>query len=112
MTHKRILITGSTGKQGRALIKALIAAPPNGELEFDILALTRDPTRPSAQSLTRLGDHVKLVQGELDSESSLRKVFEDAGGKGSIWGIFCVLAFPGLGANADGEERQGKVRSG
>lgn len=26
-----------------------------------------------------------------------------------IWGVFAVLAFPGLGASADGEERQGKM---
>jgi hypothetical protein len=38
----------------------------------------------------------------------MRKVYEDAKGSGGIWGVFCVLAFPGLGANADGEERQGK----
>ncbi|KAK0225350.1 hypothetical protein IW262DRAFT_1293792 [Armillaria fumosa] len=27
---------------------------------------------------------------------------------GGMWGVFCVLAFPGLGVNADGEGRQRK----
>jgi hypothetical protein len=53
--------------------------------------------------------HVTVVQGDLDSPESIRRIFEDQKDKGGIWGVFSVLAFPGLGANADGEERQGKV---
>jgi hypothetical protein len=52
-----------------------------------------------------------VVEGNLDSAESMRKVYEDAKTSGGIWGVFCFLAYPGLGANADGEERQGKVPS-
>ena len=112
---RKILITGATGKQGRALISALRPAGAEAETEqpagngsFHLLALTRDASGPSATSL-KSEPHVTVVQGDLDSEESLRKVFEDAGGKDAIWGVFMVLAFPGLGVNADGEEKQGKV---
>lgn len=30
--------------------------------------------------------------------------------EGGFWGVFVVLQFPGLGVDASGEERQGKVR--
>lgn len=75
---------------------------------FHILALTREASSPSGKSLASHG-HVTVVEGDLDSISSIRKIFEDAKSQGGIWGVFCVLAFPGLGANADGEEAQGKV---
>ncbi|CAL1699637.1 unnamed protein product [Somion occarium] len=97
---RKILVTGATGKQGRALISSL------RDSDFRILALTRNPSSPSALPL-KSHPHVELVQGDLDKPETIRKIFEDAGGKGSIWGVFVVLAFPGLGANADGEEKQG-----
>ena len=109
MSTKTILVLGATGKQGGSLVDALRPAEANGGNEFQLLSLTRNPTSPSAQRLAS-EPHVKVVQGNLDSPESIRQVFDNAGGKGSIWGVFVVLAFPGLGANADGEERQGIVR--
>ena len=111
MSAKTILVLGATGKQGRSLIDALRPSdttPSDGD-KFNLLALTRNATAPAARRLAS-EPHVKVVQGDLDSADSIRKVFDAAGGKGSIWGVFSVLAFPGLGANADGEERQGIVR--
>jgi hypothetical protein len=70
------------------------------------LALTRNATSPNAKRLLS-ESHVTLVEGELDSPASIRNIFEHAKSTG---GVFCVLAFPGLGANPDhGEEKQGKV---
>lgn len=103
---KLILVAGATGKQGRALIKAL-QPTSDDDIPFRVLALTRSASSPSAQRLVQ-ERHVQVVEGDLDSPESIRKVYEDAKGSGGIWGVFCVLAFPGLGANADGEERQGK----
>lgn len=104
---KTILVLGATGKQGGSLVAAL--RPSNGETAlFQLLALTRTPASPGARRLAS-EPHVQVAQGDLDNPASVRKVFDDAGGKGSIWGVFVVLAFPGLGANADGEERQGIV---
>ncbi|KAF5376279.1 hypothetical protein D9615_008517 [Tricholomella constricta] len=119
MSTKLILVTGATGKQGRSLISALRRsnASPNAsgsESEatevnpFHILALTRKADSPAAKALAQ-EKHVEVVEGNLDDAQSLRKVFEDAKEKGGVWGVFCVLAFPGLGANADGEEKQGKT---
>jgi len=107
-TKRNILVTGATGKQGHALIAALRPDTDQPDVNFHILALTRNVPSPAATSL-KSEPHVTVVQGDLDSEDSLRKVFEDAGGMGGIWGVFAVLAFPGLGANADGEEKQGKL---
>jgi len=112
MARKQILVTGATGRQGRALIHALNPAvhvnDATVDSDFHILALTRKASSPSGKSLASY-DHVSVVEGNLDSVPSIRRVFEDAKSQGGIWGVFCVLAFPGLGANADGEEAQGKA---
>lgn len=105
---KTILVLGATGTQGGSLVTALRPSDADGAPEFQLLALTRTPTSPGARRLAA-EPHVKVVQGDLGAPASMRRVFDDAGGKGSIWGVFVVLAFPGLGANADAEERQGLV---
>jgi uncharacterized protein YbjT (DUF2867 family) len=115
---KTILVTGATGKQGRALIHSLLqpsTSSPTPTDQYHIYALTRNPSSPTAQSLLSAYDasNLTLVEGNLDERSSVVSVFEaaitdDAHGNG-IWGVFAVLAFPGLGASAEGEERQGKM---
>lgn len=106
MAVRQILVTGATGRQGKALISALRTKEDN---PFHILALTRNASSPAAEAL-RLERHVTVIEGNLDSTESIRNVFEDAKAEGGVWGVFVVLAFPGLGARADGEEWQGKVR--
>ncbi|KAJ7633621.1 NAD(P)-binding protein [Mycena polygramma] len=115
MIRKNILVTGATGHQGRALIRALHEshAQPAAETQLDgfhVLALTRSPTSPAAQALVAAyPGFVTLVQGDLESAEAVRKIFEQFKESGGIWGVFCVLAYPGLGANADSEEKQGKT---
>ncbi|KAJ3881172.1 NAD(P)-binding protein [Lentinula edodes] len=111
MTPKLVLVTGATGRQGSSLIHALRPAESeahSGEHEFHILALTRNAKSPSAKSLA-LQPHVTVVEGNLDSVVSIYRIFEEAKSNGGIWGVCCILAFPGLGANADGEEAQGRA---
>jgi nucleoside-diphosphate-sugar epimerase len=105
-----ILVTGATGKQGGAFISAICSSNGSSASDsaFRILALTRDRNSASAKRLA-LDNDVKVVEGNLDDALSVRRVFEDAKEHGGIWGVFCVLAFPGLGVDAEGEERQGKV---
>ncbi|KDQ20985.1 hypothetical protein BOTBODRAFT_51008 [Botryobasidium botryosum FD-172 SS1] len=106
-TPRVILVAGATGVQGRSFIEALKpegSAPP----AFRVLALTRQPDSQSAKDLASSNQHVQVVQGDLDKPETIRKVFVDAGGEGAIYGVFCVLAFPGLGKDAEGEEKQGK----
>lgn len=77
---RRILVAGATGKQGGALIKALTSSPNSG---FELVALTRNPSSPSAQRL-RQQPNVKILQGDLDDIPS---IFE----KGSpFYGVFSV----------------------
>ncbi|KAH7886158.1 NAD(P)-binding protein [Phlebopus sp. FC_14] len=63
---------------------------------------------PCGQQLSN-ESHIELVEGNLNSPDSIRQIFEREKSAGGIWGVYCVLAYPGLGANADGEERQGKM---
>lgn len=114
MSQRTILVLGATGKQGKALIRSLLhpASPSPSSQKYHILALTRTISSPAAQALreSEEEDELTVVEGNLDNEDGMRKVFEDAKCSGNgIWGVFAVLAFPGLGAEADGEERQGKV---
>lgn len=101
---RKILITGATGKQGKALIESL----QSPEQEFEVLALTRNVSSPSAAALKAFSN-VRVVEGDLDKSDTVRKVFEDEGGKGSVWGVFAILAFPGMKANPEPEEKQGVV---
>ncbi|KAG6820506.1 hypothetical protein H0H93_016313 [Arthromyces matolae] len=106
MNKKVLLVTGATGRQGKALIAALHTDTTSRD-QFHILALTRNARSAAAKELTLYKD-VEIVEGDLDKPESIRIIFNEAKGRGNIWGVFMVLAFPGLGANADGEEQQGK----
>ncbi|KAF8808741.1 NAD(P)-binding protein [Phlegmacium glaucopus] len=105
---KTVLIVGATGRQGRAVISALFS-----RTNFRILALTRNASAASSKSLIQrrwtiepVEALLELVQGDLDKPETIRKIFT-AEGYGNIAAVFVALAFPGLGANADGEARQG-----
>lgn len=90
-SSRKILITGATGKQGGAVIEALIAS----QAPFQILALTRDVSR--AQSLASK-PNVTIVEGDISKPSS---IFE---ANNPIYGVFCVTV-PG---KKDAEEAQAK----
>ncbi|KAJ7239464.1 hypothetical protein C8J57DRAFT_1245895 [Mycena rebaudengoi] len=103
MNKKLLLVTGATGKQGRALIHALNLGDTesNAEPEFHVWALTRTVSSPPANALAA-----------HNTQHAMRKIFEDAKREhGGVWGVFCVLGFPGFGANADGEEKQSRGRN-
>ena len=70
-TALTVLVTGSTGLQGGAVINALLASPypPN------ILALTRSLTSAKATALTaKSPSHIRLVQGDLDHPATLAEI--------------------------------------
>ncbi|WWC63747.1 uncharacterized protein I303_106352 [Kwoniella dejecticola CBS 10117] len=70
-TPKSILVTGATGRQGGALIDALLSQPDIEE-KFKIFALTRDINTPRAQKLLDKSPGViKLVQGDLNSPGGI-----------------------------------------
>lgn len=88
-THdKTVLVTGSTGNQGGATARHLLAAG------WRVRALVRDDTTPAAAALTAAG--AEVVRGDLDDRASL-----DAAIRGT-YGVYSVQS-----AN-DNEITQGK----
>lgn len=82
---RALLITGATGKQGGAVIKALLAA----KADFEVLAVTRDTASTSAQRLAGKSSNIKLVQGNLDDCDSIFKAAKAASST-PIWGVYSV----------------------
>jgi uncharacterized protein YbjT (DUF2867 family) len=102
MSTRTILIAGATGKQGGAVLKALLASQPNPP--FSVLALTRNPSSPSAQRLASQ-PLVSLLQGDLSDPPALFSKI-----KTPLYGAFLVTNL-GVGpfARKDTEETQGKA---
>lgn len=111
--RKNILVTGATGKQGSALIRALLdASQSSPSFEYHISAPIRNVASPSAQQLVQAygSSNITLIEGNFDNKDSVISIFETAErNSNGIRGVFAVLGFPELGASADGEERQGKM---
>ena len=61
-----VFIAGATGKQGGALIRALLDHPSFDEKTYVIYAMTRDPASASAKRLGTKSPAIKLVQGDLN----------------------------------------------
>ncbi|KAI1654596.1 NAD(P)-binding protein [Daldinia decipiens] len=102
---KVLLITGATGKQGGAVITALLDRDPS---KFTILAVTRDVNSISAKTLAQKSPSIKLVQGNLGNVPSLfyeaRKIYPQP-----IWGVYSVQISMGKGVTLEGEVAQGKA---
>lgn len=85
---------------------------PSAEDEYRIYALTRSSSSAAAKALreSENEERLQIVEGDLDDRESIVRIFERVSGEeGGFWGVYCVLEFPGLGADATGEERRGKV---
>lgn len=82
---KPILVTGATGKQGGAVIDALLASPFSKD--FTILGVTRNAESVSAKKLIERS--VKIVKGDLND---VEAIFKEAAKIIStpIWGVFSV----------------------
>jgi uncharacterized protein YbjT (DUF2867 family) len=60
MSSKKILVVfGATGNQGGSVINSVLSDPISAE-QFQIIGITRDPSKPSAVALAEKG--VKLVK--------------------------------------------------
>ncbi|KAK4984646.1 hypothetical protein LTR66_008426 [Elasticomyces elasticus] len=93
---RSLLVTGATGKQGGALISALLSKPNQ---PFEIYALTRNTASRSAQALASKPG-TKLVKGDLEDCPAIFREIEKP------WGVFSVqLPLP----NAKVEEKRGKA---
>jgi uncharacterized protein YbjT (DUF2867 family) len=101
-----LLITGATGKQGGAVINAILSRPAAAS-EFTLLAVTRDTSTASAKKLAARSPSVKLVQGNLDDIPSLFEA-ADRVAHNPIWGVFSVQVSMGKNVTVEGEMQQGK----
>ena len=71
-----VLVTGATGRQGGAVARHLL------QRAIPVRAVSRNPSKPSAQALARGG--AEVVPGDLDDGASLRRAME------GVSGIFSV----------------------
>ncbi|KAH7238472.1 hypothetical protein BKA59DRAFT_514759 [Fusarium tricinctum] len=101
---RTVLICGATGKQGGAVLNNLIKQKAN----FNILAVTRNATSPSAQRLLQKSSNIKLVQGDLADPIAIFKTARDLTQQ-PIWGVFSVQVPMPFGGSAGGEVGQGKA---
>ena len=100
-SSRTILVTGATGKQGGAVINALLASQPTPP--FKILAVTRNTTSGGAKALASK-PNVSLVEGDLND---CEAIFKKADTK--IWGVFSLQVPMGKGASTEIEQVQGKA---
>jgi uncharacterized protein YbjT (DUF2867 family) len=99
---KTLLITGATGNQGGAVIRALLA-DPEASTAFSILALTRNTHSTPAAALAAKYPTIKLIEGNLDDPQA---IFTQAATP--IFGVFSVQNSMIRGSSNEIEERQGK----
>lgn len=97
-SHRRIIVTGATGKQGGALIEALLA---HTNQPFDIYAVTRNTTSAGAKRLASK-PNVHVIAGDFEHPEAIFQQVENA------WGVFSVTTPMGSGG-AKTEEVQGKA---
>ncbi|WVQ62496.1 uncharacterized protein L199_000636 [Kwoniella botswanensis] len=73
---RTILITGATGQQGGATLRALTESTRLSDgLSIRLLALTRNSSSQKANALLSIPG-VQVVQGDLRDKSSISKIFE------------------------------------
>ncbi|KAI9851540.1 MAG: hypothetical protein M1838_003372 [Thelocarpon superellum] len=101
MATRKILITGATGKQGGAVLNALLH-PPASSPPFELLALTRNADSAASKALAAKPS-VSVVQGNLDQPEA---IFEQTS---PVWGVFSVQVPMGGGQSPETEEKQGKA---
>lgn len=106
---RALLITGATGKQGGAVIDALLSlSPPASPPPFTILAVTRDSSSASAQKLAARSPTIRLVQGNLDDIPQLFQTATAVADPSPIWGVFSVQVSMGKGVTVASEIAQGQ----
>ncbi|WP_217146230.1 MULTISPECIES: NmrA/HSCARG family protein [Streptomyces] len=90
-----VLVTGATGNQGGATARALLARGRT------VRALVRDPDKPAALALRKLG--AELVRGDLNDAGSLRAAMA------GVDGVFSVQPLAYEPETLAAEVRQGKA---
>ena len=79
---KTIAVIGATGAQGGGLVRAILSDPAG---EFNVRAVTRDPSSSKARALIDLG--AEVVAADVDDVEGLKRAFDGA------HGAFCVTFY-------------------
>jgi uncharacterized protein YbjT (DUF2867 family) len=74
MTHPLYAVAGATGQQGGSVARALLANPDR----YRMRALTRDPSKPSAQKLAEFS--AEVVRCDIKNREGLLAAFEGVHG--------------------------------
>ena len=82
---KTIGIMGATGAQGGATVRAFNALKENGNSEYSLRAITRDPESEKAKAITPLVDEVVKADGK--DKDSMVEAFK------GCYGVFIVSNF-------------------
>jgi hypothetical protein len=76
MSEKKIIaVLGATGAQGGGLCRSILS---EGAGEFQVRAITRDPSKASAQALASMG--AEVVAADLDQVDTVVQAFQGAHG--------------------------------
>jgi uncharacterized protein YbjT (DUF2867 family) len=67
-----VVVTGATGRQGRAVSRALLGAG------WSVRAMTRHPDKPAARALAAAG--AEIVVADMEDRGSLDRAFAGAYG--------------------------------
>jgi uncharacterized protein YbjT (DUF2867 family) len=94
MNAKIILVTGATGRQGSAVVRHLL------QRGFQVRAITRDPEKPSSQSLKAKG--AEVFKGDMEDLPSLHQAMK------GVYGVFSLQNYWEKGIGYDGEIRQSR----
>jgi uncharacterized protein YbjT (DUF2867 family) len=98
MYKRKIVVCGATGNQGRSVIRSLLL-----HSEWNVVALTRDPTSLTSIALVNLG--AEVVFANTRDQASLFTAFQDAYG---VFGITQSWSAEDGGYNIQSEIIQGK----
>ncbi|KAF9913936.1 hypothetical protein BX616_009289 [Lobosporangium transversale] len=72
---KILVVFGATGQQGGSVVNYVLNDPELSK-QFKIRAVTRDPSKPAAQTLQQQG--VDIVKGDVDDKESIKYALQDA----------------------------------
>jgi len=103
---KVLLITGATGKQGGAVVDALLESPSFSSSTYTIVGVTRNPESTSAQKLAGKSSAIKVIQGDFNDIQALFKTASEVTAL-PVWGVFSIQVPMGKGTT-DTEEKFGK----
>lgn len=97
---KLLVIFGITGQQGSSVANTVLQ---DAELskQYRIRGLTRDPTKPTAQSLQQKG--IEVIKGDIDDPSSITTALKDAN---TVFAMTTSIYAPG---GKEQEYAQGKA---